>query len=175
MTINKKINISVIIFIVFGLIFLFSAIIPLFREIKKNSKELLDQKRITIDNDAQKKNLEQFKIFSTLFDENFDKIENLFIDSDVPVEFIQFLENTAGNNNLRIEIAPSSKNSPKEEWSFLSFQIMAKGFLPDFLRFIEKIENSFYLVEIQNLNISIDNVNSEKIEANFSIKVYIKQ
>lgn len=173
MTIKRKINISILVFVVFVLIFLFFAIFPLFLEIKNNSKELLLQKKLTADNDVQKKNLEQFKVFSTLFGENFKRIENLFVDPDVPVEFIQFLENTAASSNLRVKIAPLSQSpSDKDKWPFLSFQIVTNGFFPDSLKFLEKIENSFYLVKIQNLNISIDGVDSDKIEASFSIKVF---
>ncbi|MCX6760810.1 MAG: hypothetical protein NTZ84_01730, partial [Candidatus Nealsonbacteria bacterium] len=76
-------------------------------------------------------------------------------DSEVPVDFISFLEKTASQSSVSIEISPfSAGKSGKDSWPFLNFQVNINGSFPSFLSFLEKIENSPYLIEIQNLNIS---------------------
>lgn len=174
MTIQRKINISIIIFIAISALFLFFAVFPLAQDIKKNSEELFSQRKLAVDNEAQKKNIEQFKVFSSLFDANFTKIGNLFVDLDVPVEFIQFLENNALESNLYIIISSLAKDAPgKNEWPVLSLQVFVSGSFADFLRFFEKIENSYYLVEIQNLNVSASGPEGN-VNADFAIKVFSK-
>lgn len=175
MIFKRKLIISSAIFIFFALIFLFAAVFPLFGAIKNNSQELLEQKKIIADRNAQEKNLEEFKQFSAFFDENLKKVENLFIDYNLPVQFIRFLEDNARIGNLLITIVPSAGGSLEEnKWSFLSFQVTVFGSFADFLKFLEKLENSLYLVQVQNLNISMDKGGSDKITADLSIRVFAR-
>lgn len=175
MVIYRKIQITVVSFIGFGMIFLFFAIFPMLREIKNNSQVLFDQRKIALDREVQKKSLEDFKLFSMVSGKNLKKIDSLFVDSDLPLEFIQSLEGIAAKNNLQIEIWPASKISSDDSgWSFLSFQVSLKGSFADFARFLEKTENSPYLAEIQSLNISAFKDGARNIEADLLIKISVK-
>jgi len=64
------------------------------------------------------------------------------------------LDKTAENSKLLSDISSVSvKTSETDPWSSLGFQITLAGLLPDFLRFLEKIETAPYLIEVQNLTV----------------------
>jgi Tfp pilus assembly protein PilO len=83
------------------------------------------------------------------------QMDSLFIDPEVPIDFINFLEKTGQQSFVGLDIAPFSVGqSEKEFWPFLNFQLTVTGPFPSFLNFLEKIENSPYLIEIQSITIS---------------------
>jgi len=95
-----------------------------------------------------------------------EKIDDLFADPEVPIEFINFLEKNAGKSQLSIEISPMAKKET-EPWPSLSFQISTVGSFSNFLKFLEKLETGPYLIEISNLNvkkITEKELRSEKFE-----------
>jgi hypothetical protein len=95
---------------------------------------------------------------------------------EVPVEFIGFLEKTAANSSVNIEISPLPVTKDETDaWSSLNFQIAANGSFPHLLLFIEKLESSPYLIEIQSLTISQltgEKIPAGNINALFSFKVF---
>jgi Tfp pilus assembly protein PilO len=174
MTITKKINLSIITFAILVILLVVFIIFPLFREIKDNSRELISQKESLATLEEKIGNLEKFKILYKELEQILEKIDNLFINSEVPVEFISFLETTAENCQQKIEISPTSaKKSEKELWSSLTFQIASTGSFPNFLKFLEKLETSPYLIEIKNINISKSGEGGD-VKAIFSVKVFAK-
>lgn len=85
---------------------------------------------------------------------NLDKENNLFIDPQAPIGLIEFWEKTANDYHLLISISPNAlKANKKDPWNSIGFQINLTGSYPDFLKFLEKIEASFYLVKIKSLAI----------------------
>lgn len=178
MTMEKKINTSIIIFlalIVFVNVFI---VFPLLGEIKKNSQELISEKKNLAALDEQIASLQRFKILYKNLEEILKKIDNLFINSEVPIDFISFLEKTARSSSVNIDISPfSSEKADKDPWSSLNFQIVAEGSFSRLSSFLEKIENSPYLIEVQNLTISQSTVEKKSpgdIKVLFSFKVFAK-
>ncbi len=174
MTIKQKNNLLIIISIIFTILIVIFVILPLFGTIKNNSKELISQKENLAILEAQMVNLEEFKIIYKNLEETSEKIDKLFVNPEVPVEFIGFLENTAEEYHLKIEIFPASARATEEDlWSYITFQINTSGSSTNFLKFQKRMENSPYLIEIQNLSIG-RLAGSGEIQASFTIKVFTK-
>ena len=154
MTIKNKVNLSIVVFLTFSILTVILIILPLLEKIKSNSHELIFQQEEFAVLEVQIRNLEGFKILYKDLEEILKEINNLFVDSDLPVGFITFLEKTAEDCEIPIEISSSlSAKTEKDIWPSLFFQISSTSSFPKFLKFLEKIEVSQYLIEIQNLNV----------------------
>jgi len=186
MTPKNKINLSLVTFSIFIICSIIFIIYPLFSEIKKNSEDLIIQKSAIVSLEAKVENLEESQTLWLKIKPNLEKIDKLFINSEVPVEFIDFLEMASQDCDTPIKLFPSLPREAKGElWPFLTFQITLDNSFPKVLKFIEKLENSPYLIEIQNLNIrklTEGELKSEEYEkfslggvkTSLSIKVYAK-
>lgn len=177
MNLKKKFQTSIIAFLVALILLVVFAIFPIFGNIKENSQELSSVKKRFSDLEAEIENIERFKSIYEGLEQFLEKVNNLFVDEEVPVGFITFLETAAQENQLQIEIHPTSATKGKKDpWEFLSFQISCQGFFQNFMAFIEKLENGPYLIEIKNINISKKNTREEglpgEVEASFSLKAY---
>lgn len=186
MTFNKKIAISIITILILSLLLIFFLILPLLSKIKKASSDFLSQKENLISLENKLENFWKIKTQLEEINPNLEKINSFFIEPEAPVEFISFLENTAQNSGISLKISPSLPLKTKEDpWPFLLFQISSVGSFPNFMKFLEKLELSPYLIVFQNLNISrlseteLKSKGFEKLSLgdviiNFSLKVYTK-
>lgn len=182
MTPLRKIYISIIIFGILSIFLIAFCIFPLFKEIKNNSKEFILEKEKMILLAQEKENLKKLEDFYNTYQSDFNKIENLFIDPETPIEFINFLEQTASTSQSRLEISSMTKKIEKEDpWPSLSFQFSVSGTFPNFLKFLRKLETGPYLIEFIDLNItklSEKEIKPEEsltnIRATLSIKVFTR-
>jgi len=181
MTLKKKIYLSIIIFGSVSVLSVVFLLRPLFLEIKKMSQEIVSQKQALVSFAAEIKNLEDFKKIYPTISPNLEKIDNLFINPELPIGFIGFLEESAEQSQLAVKISPlPARKIEKELWPFLTFRIKATAPFPKFLRFLEKIENSPYLIEIQNLTAAkvvernLQPAPNEAVEAVIILKVFSK-
>ena len=148
-----------IISVIFGLMILaliIFLIYPLFKEIKKNSQVMLVFKEELILLRTQIKELKEFGAVYENYQPNLAKINQLFFDSKNPVKFIRFLEKTAFDSGVSIEISPlifPKKEKETKLWDYVTFKLSSKGSFPNFLKFSDKLEVSPYLTEIQNLTL----------------------
>lgn len=190
---RKKIILSSIILGLSVLVFVFLIIYPLFREIKRKSEEVGFQKRILIENQIKIDSLEEIQALYKTYSQNLEKIDALLVDAETPVDFIKFLEKTAEDFEISIEILPNAFQSAEAGvWSSLNFQICLFGSFLNCSRFLEKLElSSFptasedkpytfdskmwgkgFLIEILNLNAR--NTDEQNIKAVLLVKVYVK-
>lgn len=181
---TQKTTISLAVFILTVLVFMIFIVYPLFNEIKKGSRDILAPKNTLAELETKAKNIQKYQIISKGYEQNLAKIDALFVNQAEPINFIEFLEKTASQSRLSIEISPLAQT--KEEgipWPSMNFQLTLTGSFPDLLRFLEKLESSPYLIEILNLNMRRLNewdVSTGKfkgmsvgdINAPLSIKVY---
>lgn len=186
MTLKNKINSPLIIFSILSISLIIFLIYPLFKEIKNNSEDLISKKQKLFSFKTKIENLEKFQSLWQEIEPNFKKIDQLFIDSEVPVEFISFLEATARDCEIPIEISSALPSKIKEDpWPSLFFQISSTTSFSKFLRFLAKIETSPYLIEIQNLNTrrltgkelklkEFERFSLSDIKTTLSIKIYTK-
>lgn len=186
MTLKNKINLSLVIFIILIISFIVFLIYPLFKEIKNSSEELISEKQKLTSLERKIANLEEFQSLWSKIEPNFKKADQLFIDPEVPVKFINFLEATAKDCGVPIEISSALPTKiEKDPWPSLFFQISSTSSFSKFLRFLAKIEASPYLIEIQNLNVrrltekelklkEFEKYSLGDVETTLSIKVYTK-
>jgi hypothetical protein len=168
MNINQKIYFSIAAIALLGIVLTVFQIYPAFRAIQKNSEELLLERNKISSLSRQTQEQERGTALYRTYQESFKMIENAFIDPDIPVEFIRFLEKVAFDTNIQLTITSVTRKVMKEDpWPSLQFQISLEGFPADFLKFLEKIELSPYLTEVLDLTL-------KDKTANMTIKVYTK-
>lgn len=175
MTIKQKIYLTLfgIIIILFGLIWI--GFKPLLARVAKLS-QLIERQQIIIKNpDLQKQYQSQITQLKSDYQEIEPKLpllkQSLLIKAKA-VDLIKVLENAAQENNLKQEI-----QALNEEKDSLNFNLVLIGAFPDFLRFLEYIENSRYLMQISNIKIKALK-NKEKqltgnVQSNVQIKIFI--
>ncbi len=183
---KKKIYMVISVFVSIALILIFVLIIPLVAEIKKNSFDLVSAKNNLVALGAQVKEITSFKDGYASYRPNFEKVDGVFIDPANPVDFIEFLEQTAYDTGVtaKISLAPSS-SGPQQA---VSFTISSKGSFASVLEFVKKLETASYLVEIGSLNIrdlvenqgtnkktSSTGLSSGNVEASIALKVFVKK
>lgn len=179
MTAIKKIYLSLIIFTFLAGALISFLIFPLWQEIKKSSQGLISQRQDLLLLSSKVENLEKFKILYQGLKPDLERIDTLFVNPELPIEFISFLEKNSREVGVLIKISPTLlKETKKEPWSFLIFQINLTGLFPNVLKFLEKLETAPYLVEIQNLNVSsskeLEKLPSAETKTALTIKVFTK-
>ena len=184
MTHPNKVILSLIIFSLIYLILIVFVILPLFSGIKESSQDLVSQKQSHVSFEAQLQSLNKFKTLYQEIEPDLEKTSTFFVNPEVPVKFISFLETTASNCQLLTEISSALPvKTEGDPWSSLVFQISSFGSIPQFLKFLEKLEASSYLVKIQGLNIrrlTESDLSQDKLQSfslgdlsiSFSIKVF---
>jgi Tfp pilus assembly protein PilO len=177
MNLKNKFQISIIAFLAAFILMLVFVVFPLFGDIRDNSRELAMSRKKFGDLEAEIENIERFKVIYEGLEQFLGKVDNLFVDEEVPVDFITFFESTAQESKIAIDIHPTSEGRSKgDPWDSLSFQISCRGTFPDFMAFVEKLENSPYLIEMKNIIISKKSAKEAtlpgEIEASFTLKAY---
>jgi hypothetical protein len=180
---NNKIYVILLIFAIIILLLSIFLVWPLLKDIEKNSNDLISAKNNIISLSVQTKATENFKINYENYKSNLDKIEQMFVDSSNPVNFIEFLEDVAYN----YQVIPQINLSSTDSQGFISLQVSSKGEFLKVLNFIKKIEVGPYLVEVQNLTIKNSNESkdeqinifknypSRKVDTTFTLKAFIKK
>lgn len=149
----KKIYLSTIAFATLNILLIVFIVFPLFEEVKKNSEAFLLEKNKIASLSKEEEGREKMEGLYKNYQSDLEEIEKVFVDPEVPIEFIGFLEKTATVSQIQLKILSMIKKIEKEDpWPGLSFQLSAVGSFPDFLRFLEKLENSPYLIETLELN-----------------------
>jgi len=158
---------------------------PLIDGIKKNSEDFILAKNNISTFESQINEIENFKNSYATYQENLQKMDQLFVDSENPVDFIKFLEDSALVSNVSLQvIIPPYSNNKESSLKFVLFQLSLKGEFDDILAFIDRIEFGNYLIEVSNLTIENQKINqnikkSESLtnenNAFINIKVFAKR
>lgn len=186
MTIKNKINLSVITFFGLAVLLILFLIYPFLKDIENIGQEFILKKQEIIFLENKIKEMKRFRENYPEIKSNLEKIDSSFVESEMPLDFINFLEKTAKELKLSVEISPAVvKNSQTDFWPSIAFQINSVGSFPLLLKFIDKLETGSYLIEMQDLNISrlsetqlktkeFEKFSLGDVKANFSIKVFSK-
>lgn len=181
---RKKTIITSIVFGVIILLLIFLGFLPLVREIGKNSRQLIEAKRDLLLSGQKSGSIEGVSKRYDELEPNLEKVEGLFIDKGAPIDLIKFWEKTALDLAIDIDISPSGSGKKEgDPWDSLIFNINLTGSFDKCLRFIEKNENSPYLLLTRSLNIKTSGVlnpsspsysPSEDVSAVLTVKVFAK-
>lgn len=168
MNFNKKIYFIFFLWVVIFFLLLKFGVIFFAGEFKTFSQDIASQKKAQGLLESRIKDFTNFQKNYSFYQPIFEKLENSFVDKEAPIEFIEFLEKEANDANLAIKISPSTVNSKeKENWIPIGFQILLQGNFSNGLRFLERLEQCPWLVEILRVNI-------EKIPENNNIKLTLE-
>ena len=97
--------------------------------------------------------------------------DNLFVDAQIPLDFINFLKERAKANNLHIEIFPPKIKKDKFRPKIVE-QVILKGSFPSILKFLKEVEYSKWISEIETFDIEKQ---KKEVKAIISIAVYAKE
>jgi len=156
----KKKILYILIFLVISVIFI-SLPIFILKSIQENSKEILKTR------EKIKENLDSFeeilKYKRTIKEKQgeIEQIKENILNLNFPLPFVQFLEEKAKELNIEIEEVPNLsqiQRSKEKEFGFLFFSISVSGEKEKLLLFLKKIENEKFLVEIEKVTISGENL-----------------
>lgn len=168
------------IFLTIFILFALLIIRPMFENIKKSSEELLATENELVAITEKSRQLAVWKKEQPSLGPELEKVKNIFVDAEMPVEFAEFLEKTTKECNLALKVSLANTKEGKEAGIFfLDFKVSTKGTFPDGLKFLDKLENAPYLVDISSLNIikggkeqTISDYLTSETEFNFSLKVF---
>lgn len=125
----------------------------LFKGVRNSSETFSLEKEKITSLSEEKENRKKMENLYRNYQPDIDRIEKVFIDPDVPIEFINFLEETAGASQSQVKIlSMTKKTDQKDPWPNLLFQISVTGLFSNFSKFLEKLENSPYLIETIELS-----------------------
>ncbi|MFH1575359.1 MAG: type 4a pilus biogenesis protein PilO [Candidatus Nealsonbacteria bacterium] len=169
-------NIPLIALGIIAMLLIGCAICPLFFSIKQNSETFLSQKRTLVELEKKSNDLKIFQSTYETYDANIKKMNQLLVDREEPIEFIEFLEGEAGNSKLTIDLTPLTLKAIEEDfWPSMSFRVDMAGSFQNFLKFLDKVESSPYLIALSgfSLNKPQQNTNGD-ITISFQMKVYTR-
>jgi len=187
MNANKKIITFSIVFSLIALLLILFGIIPFLKSIKEKSASLVEKKKEVYFSSEEQRKLEQIEKAYQDIEPDLEKISNLFVNAEFPVDIIRFWEKTAVDCQVDLKnISPVVlKQAETDPWGVAGFQLYLSGSFSDFLKFTEKIENGPYLAEVQNIIVNgqnDENISQEKgqksssggVNATLLIKVFVK-
>lgn len=126
----------------------------LFKGVKNNSEAFSLEKEKIASLSEEKESRKKMEDVYKNYQPDLGEIEKVFIDPEVPIEFINFLEKTAGDSLVQLKILSMTKKTDKENaWPNLLFQISVTSSFSNFSKFLEKLENSPYLIETLELDV----------------------
>ena len=111
----KKIYLSIAMFGIISTLLVVFVMWPLFKEIKAISQNLFLKKNKIVYLSEERENLQKIENLYKTYQSDLDRIENLFVDPEVPIEFIGFLEKSATDSQIKLEISSMTRAAAKGE------------------------------------------------------------
>lgn len=161
---------------------------PIISRLRETGAAIAAQNEKIAGLDRQVRQIENFRNFYRKEEINFLKVDEAFVNSDMPLQFIDYLNALARDCQTAIKMEPGASLKIKNDaWPSISFQVSLTGTFSGIGQFIKKIEVGAYLVEIQNVRIAVqaggaagdDGVGqpdtAKNVSASILLKAYAKQ
>lgn len=178
---NKKIYTILSVFALSSLVLIVFFVWPLLKDIDNSSKDLVFARNGMAALRDQTSQAENFKQNYQAYKFNLERIDQMFVDQNNPVNFIEFLENTAYSQGVsaQVSLLPYSQ-SPQQ---FIMMQLVSKGGFSNISNFLKKVEAGPYLLEIESLTIQNSqdskaipkDYSLRQVDATFGIKIFVKK
>ena len=146
----------IVVFISIAAVVSFSVFLvwPVTQDIKKYSEELAVQKKNFSVSLEEAQNTQDDRKFYEDGKEALGEVNALFVNAELPIDLIKFLEDNAASVNLAISIAPGIIDDKEEkQWPALAFHLSIQGSFPNLLKFIAKMESGPYLIDTVSLDV----------------------
>lgn len=172
---QNKIYIIIIIFILIALMLIVFLIYPVLRDIQNGSKEILSNKSKVAFLNKQRNELNGFNRKYNNDSYDLERIDQLFVDSKNPIDFVEFLEKTANDSGITMDIKLNISLLDKgfNKWPVAISNIAVTGEFFNILKFSEKLNTSPYLMMIKNITIKKSQQVSA-VDANFLVEAITK-
>lgn len=150
------------------------------RAVLENSASLSLVKKDLLDIEARASGFEKLRQAYQSRLADIGKVEAVFVEQQLPVDLIAFLEESSRATGFEIKISPILNPASKiDPWPSLIFQVSGSGPSQRINQFLEKTENNPFLASLTNLNIRrVEPEKSKKgvneIEFDLSLKAYVK-
>lgn len=164
---KRQIIVISVFFGIISLILIFVLIFPLFKKIKQDSLELISARKELSLFQYKSAGIEELRITYDKIEPDLKKIEEIFVDFEMPVGLIEFWEEAASDLGLSIKISPVSQG----------FRLSLTGSFNDFLKFLEKTERAPYLTKTNDLSVRslAPELELEGVQANLIIELYVQE
>jgi|GEM_PF-662302 hypothetical protein len=142
-------------------------VMPILSEIESSGLRVREQRDKIASCERRIAAVREFAVFAKEERTNLDKLDKVFVDAQLPLDFINVLERVARDTSVGIEFSSSIIQPKKaDSWPMVGIEAQVAGETEAILRFIKKIETSPYLVEIQGVEIQIDIPQKEESPVN---------
>ena len=173
MTPKQKIFLASGIFAVFLLLFFAFLLFPLMRGARADSAKVLVARAQLGKVSLYEEQIQKFEGISQSKQDSVDRIHNLFLDTDTPIAFLEFLEGRSANSKISLKITPVESQKKEEDvWSSIDFELAGRGFYPNVLSFVKQVENGPYLFEFKN--VVLQRLVTGEVDFSFLLKVYTR-
>jgi len=151
---KKKIAIAFIGSALILCLFFFFLIYPIFKRIQTRSIELILAEAEFQDAISRTEEISFWRQRYSEINAHFQILKSVFVDSNFPVDFIKFIEGLSEKSGVEVQISLITSASKKEgEAPCMRLGIIIKGDTANCLAFLDKLENSAYLVSIEHLKL----------------------
>jgi Tfp pilus assembly protein PilO len=152
---------SLIIFLIINFI-----ILPRVNFIRKNGKDIVERRIFLEEQYIKVKNFKENNEEMKLVDKDIERLDEVFVDYNEDLQFIETLESLASNHKINQRIA-LGKTEGKElnEFEKITLEIFAEGSFLNIMNYLINLETLNYYINVSSLDISKVKVNAEK---NFS-------
>ncbi len=180
--INKKPIVVVLWFSVFTAAAILFVVLPLVGDIKKIAQAIVNQEAIAANYDYRIANAREFTLFAKEEKNGLEVIETVFVDDAMPLDLINSIEKAALDSGVGIEFLPLSAQNLSADWPFLKIEMNLSGKFGGVWRFLEKMENNPYLMEIESVDVVLNELSGRKlsgvgdnsVKTHILLKVYAK-
>ena len=173
MTPKQKIFIASSIFVVSLLLFFAFLVLPLVRQVRSDSTKVLAARSQLARVSLYEEQIQKFEGISQSQKEHVDSIDNLFLDTETPIAFLEFLERRAESSRVSLKITPvESLRKEEDVWDSIDFELAGRGLYPNVLSFVKQVENGPYLFEFKN--VIVQRVATGEVDFSLLLKVYTR-
>jgi len=172
---------AIVLIVIFCIVFW---IRPIILSIFEKSAELEAKKKKLVSIELLADSLTEFEDNYYEYEKSLEDMRNILssesvIDSEIPIEFINFFKEQAEEFNLVLKVVPLENSETDEFWQFLDFRIDGIGRYSNFRRFLQKLEYGYWLNQITSLSIRKESVtgqelvsSEQRVKFNLTIRIY---
>lgn len=176
MSIKRQIYIIALIALLISAALIWFLVYPLIQGIIRESENFVSQKNDVYALKNSYVQMENFQQEYASYKPNLDKLDLMLIDANDPVNFIKFIEKTAADYQLKVEMSAPTLLQ-EGSLSFVSLQASCAGDFSGISKFVNALETGDYLIKVRNLyitNTSGTQKTPSKVQAMLSLGVMAK-
>lgn len=124
-----------------GLVFLgiiLGLVIPLINNISNIREQILVKQQEAVANEKRIIQARGFWKFSQKEESNLKKLDELLVDKQLPLDFINYLETAAADCGVQTTFSTATTSTGGEDWPALNYQVEAEGNIDNILQFTKK-------------------------------------